>query len=360
MYHTILRKRIRDKGLLHGAMLELTYRCNLDCFFCYNDKDAPGEPLAFEDYVKLFEDLARLHVLFLTFTGGEPMAHPRFFELGQAAREHGFAVRLRTNGHALRPPVAARVKTEIDPVLIEMSLHGARAETHDRQTQTPGSFARLLDNIRGMNALGLHMNLVSTLTTWNETELDAMFALADSLGVRLRFQGPVGPRDDGDTSPMDIQPSVAGWARLREITTQRRAEQPEAAALNPGDDCTPPAAPPDAVDQYHCGAGSEEIHVDPFGNVFPCLHLRWPAGNLHQQSITEIWNHAPVFARARQLSTDTARRLAGKQPTQFGAPLFCPGLALTCDSDTPMANNAQTVQPVFFRAGTRRGSAQSG
>ena len=269
-------------------------------------------------------------------------------------------MRLRTNGHALRPPVAARVKTEIDPVLIEMSLHGARAETHDRQTRAPGSFARLLDNIRGMNALGLHMNLVSTLTAWNEAELDAMFALADSLGVRLRFQGPVGPRDNGDTAPMDIQPSAAGWARLREITTQRRAEQPEAAALNPGDDCTPPAAPPDAVDQYHCGAGSEEIHVDPFGNVFPCLHLRWQAGNLHQQSITDIWNDAPVFARARQLSTDTARRLAGKQPTQFGAPLFCPGLALTCDSDTPMANNAQTVQPVFFRAGTRRGSAQSG
>ena len=44
MYHTILRKRIRDKGLLHSAMLELTYRCNLDCFFCYNDKDATGEP----------------------------------------------------------------------------------------------------------------------------------------------------------------------------------------------------------------------------------------------------------------------------------------------------------------------------
>lgn len=85
MYHTTLRKRIREKGLLHSAMLELTYRCNLDCFFCYNDKDAPGEPLAFEDYVKLFADLARLQVLFLTFTGGEPMTHPRFLDLGEGS-----------------------------------------------------------------------------------------------------------------------------------------------------------------------------------------------------------------------------------------------------------------------------------
>ena len=174
------------------------------------------------------------------------------------------------------------------------------------------------------------MNLFSTLTAWNETELDAMFALADDLGVRLCFQGPVGPRDSGDTAPMALQPSAAGWARLREIADQRRAEQPETASPSPGDECAPPAA--DATDQYHCGAGSEEIHGDPFGNVFPCLNLRWPAGNLHQQSIA----------------------------TQFGAPLFYPGLALTCGSDAPAASGSKTVQPIFFRAGSRRALAQSG
>ncbi|MFZ1325861.1 MAG: radical SAM protein [Candidatus Contendobacter sp.] len=327
MYHTTLRKRIREKGLLHSAMLELTYRCNLDCFFCYNDKDAPGEPLAFEDYVKLFADLARLQVLFLTFTGGEPMTHPRFFDLGKAAREHGFAVRLRTNGHALRPAVAARVQAEIDPVLIEMSLHGACAATHERQTRAPGSFSRLIANIRSMKALGLHMNLVSTLTVWNETELDAMFTLADTLEVRLRFQGPVGPRDNGDLSPMRIQPSAAGWARLQELIAQRASAQSENAPSQTGEDLT--ARPTPEARPYHCGVGSEEVHIDPFGNVSPCLHLRWPIGNLREQSIAQIWQHSPVLEQARQLAAHTAQRWTGGQkPMQFGAPLFCPGVAL--------------------------------
>lgn len=158
---------------------------------------------------------------------------------------------------------------------------------------------------------------------------------------------------------MHIQPSAADWARLREIADQRRAEQPAAMTLSPRDECAPPAATLDAADRYHCGAGSEGIHVDPFGNVFPCLHLRWPAGNLHRQSIAEIWNDSPVFARARHLSVATARRWAGQQPTQFGAPLFCPGLALTCGSDAPAASSSKTVQPIFFRAGSRRASAQS-
>lgn len=117
----------------------------------------------------------------------------------------------------------------------------------------------------------------------------------------------VGPRDDGDTLPMRIQPSAAGWTRLREITTQRRAERPGAPTLNPGEDCAPPAIQSGAADQHYCGAGSEEIHVDLFGTVFPCLHLRWPAGNLHRQSIAEIWNHAPVFARASIVRRGLAR-----------------------------------------------------
>lgn len=118
-------------------------------------------------------------------------------------------------------------------MLIEMSLHGACAATHERQTRAPGSFSRLIANIRSMKALGLHMNLVSTLTVWNRTELDAMFTLADTLEVRLRFQGPVGPRDNGDLSPMRIQPSAAGWARLQELIAQRASAQSENAPSRP-------------------------------------------------------------------------------------------------------------------------------
>ena len=50
------------------------------------------------------------------------------------------------------------------------------------------------------------MNVVNTPTAWNEHEIEGMFALCDSLGVPLRFQGPVAPRDDGDTEPLAFSP----------------------------------------------------------------------------------------------------------------------------------------------------------
>lgn len=321
MYHTEIKRRIRRDGLLHGIMLELTYRCNLDCFFCYNDKKAPGVALSVAQYLRLFDELQAMQVLFMTFTGGEPLVHPDFFTLGRAARERGFAIRVKSNGHMIRGDVARRLKEEINPIQVEMSLHGASAETHERQTRVPGSFARLLDNIEVMRAMGLRPALVSTLTAWNEHEPEAMFALADRLGVRLRFQGPVGPRDDGDTEPMQIQPSAEGWRHFLSIA-ERRAE---AAKQRHG--VVAAVAASDKADEPYCGAGSEEILIDPMGNVFPCLHLRNAAGNLHDAPLQTIWQGSRVFPEARNMTEATARRIKTEGPlSTLGAPLFCPGM----------------------------------
>ena len=58
-----------------------------------------------------------------------------------------------------------------------MSLHGATAATHDRQTRVPGSFDRLLANLGELRPLGLRVKLNSTLTAWNEGEIEGMFDL---------------------------------------------------------------------------------------------------------------------------------------------------------------------------------------
>lgn len=324
MYHSVIKNHIRRDGLLHSVMLELTYRCNLDCFFCYNDKKAPGVPLSLEQYIRLFDELAAMQVLFMTFTGGEPLVHPDFFTLARAARESGFSIRVKSNGHMIRGEIARRLKQEVNPLQVEMSLHGATAETHERQTRVPGSFARLLENITLMRQLDLRPSLVSTLTAWNEQETEAMFVLADRLGVQLRFQGPVGPRDDGDTEPMQIQPSVSGWQHFIEIAGRRanaglERQGTAASAVVIGNS--------QQYDDSYCGAGSEEILVDPVGNVFPCLHLRHAAGNLHDASLQTIWRTSRVFHEARELTEATMLRMKSEGPlSTLGSPLFCPGM----------------------------------
>jgi MoaA/NifB/PqqE/SkfB family radical SAM enzyme len=307
--------RTWDENRLFSVLIELTYRCNLDCFFCYNDLGLRGKPLTFEQYDTLLQDLASMDVLNVALSGGEPLAHPDFFRIGTRAKELGFVVRVKSNGHALRGDLARRLRDEVDPFVIEVSLHGATAVTHDRQTRVPGSFVRLIENLHEMNELGLRVKINSTLTVWNEGETAEMYALAESLGLPLRFDLQVSPRDDGDRTPLNVAPTDEGIRALMRVEDELRAKLPEMPE--------PVAGPSSAPSAKHCGAGSAAIAVDPFGNVYPCVQWRRAVGNLHERSIPDIWSDS--FGGIRT-EAEEAKRVVSAHPR--GQLLnFCPGLA---------------------------------
>jgi MoaA/NifB/PqqE/SkfB family radical SAM enzyme len=305
------------RNLLFSVLIELTYRCNLDCFFCYNDLAAAGTPLTRDDYFRLFAELRELEVMNLTLSGGEPLAHPDFLALGARARELGFVVRVKSNGHALRGELARRLRDEV-------SLHGARAATHDRQTRVAGSFERLVANLGELRALGCRVKLNSTLTAWNEGEIEAMFALADTLGLPLQVDPDVTPRDDGDREPLQVAASREGVLRLFRLQFARgraAAGASEVQISRGGDDGTVPTP----VDK-HCGAGSAGLAIDPYGNVYPCVQWRRPVGNLHRQGLREIWQGSAGLAEVRDLTVRVKEGLEAQGPGNHLLN-FCPGSA---------------------------------
>ena len=321
---------------LFTVLLELTYRCNLDCYFCYNDLTLRGTPLSFDDYRTLIDDLAEIGVLNLILSGGEPLAHPDFFKIGAYARERGFLVRVKSNGHALRGALARKLIEEVDPFLIEISLHGSSADTHDQQTRVDGSFDRLISNLEELAGLGLRVKLNSTLTRWNEDEIEEMFAIADRFGFPLQVDPEVTPKDDGDRSPLDITASAEGIATLFRLQKTRRDEH--LAKLEQEPDTTQPAAisigrqdsdlmkaPSRAK---HCGAGSSSLAIDPFGNVYPCVQWRRPVGNLHEMRVGDLWHGSPELDEVRGLTVE-AKELIDQQGEAGSRMAFCPGSAQT-------------------------------
>ena len=328
----IVRKTWRENHLF-SALVELTYRCNWDCYFCYNDLGLRGRALSREQYFELFADLKELGTLNLILSGGEPLAHPDFFELGARATELDFVVRVKSNGHALRGAVARRLKEEVDPYILEVSLHGARAETHDRQTRVPGSFDRLIGNIGELLDLGVRVQINSTLTAWNEDEIEDMMALTEGLGAPLRIDPEVTPRDDGDTGPLSIRPSREAVLRLFRLQHQARRKaleggdlqaEPALSVSKEGD--AVPAAATGGGPEKHCGAGSSTIAVDPYGTVYPCVQWRRAVGNLHERSIREIWADSGDLAAIRDenVAVHSMIRSLGPEGQLMG---FCPGSA---------------------------------
>ncbi|MCP4895659.1 MAG: radical SAM protein [bacterium] len=312
----------REKNTLFSVLIELTYHCNLDCFFCYNDTNLRGKPLQLEQYFGLLTDLSEMQVMHLILTGGEPLAHPHVLEIGEKARQLGFAIRIKTNGHALHGALLDQVTKRIDPLCIEVSLHGASAATHDRQTRVAGSFERLVANLKSLAAQGVKTKINATLTAWNEHQIDSMFALADSFSIPIQFDFEVTPRDDGDTQPQEIRASQSGIEQLLRRQRQRAARNAaEPPVMREGDQASDGPSL-----TRHCGAGCSTVAIDPFGAVYPCVQWRRPIGNLHEQSIEEIWHRSANLETIRSINSQVRGKM-GQLGDNARLTAFCPGLA---------------------------------
>ena len=77
------------------------------------------------------------------------------------------------------------------------------------------------------------------------------------------------------------------------------------------------------TEKASCGVGVDGVDIDPYGNVLACLHLQETAGNLHQNSIKDIWANSPLFTKARNRAVSAAKDFGEIPVQQFGAPLYC-------------------------------------
>jgi len=306
-------RECREEDRLLSLLVELGYACPLRCVFCYNDRSLRGDPLRFEEYATLLDDAAAMGVLFVTFSGGEPTVHPEFLRLGVLARELGFVVRVKTAASHLGAAAVRRIREVVDPFVVEVSLHGATAATHERQTRVPGSFDGLLSAVRAFLGLGQRLELRAVLTRWNEHELEAMFELADRLGVPLRVDPDVTSRDDGDRSPLALAPSAGAVRRLLRIGAERAGRE---GRPGPDEVCGT------AVGRRYCGAGTSTVTIDPYGNVLPCVQWRRPVGNVHDARLAEIWKRSPALAVVRRQNEAVGEAVAsGRLPA---GPSYCP------------------------------------
>jgi MoaA/NifB/PqqE/SkfB family radical SAM enzyme len=226
--------------------------------------------------------------------------------------------------------LARRLKLEVDPFVTEVSLHGACAATHDRQTRVEGSFSQLMHNIQEMLQIGMRVQLNVPLTRWNEAEVEALCVLADRLGLLLQIDPDITPIDTGDAAPLSIAPTETGLRRLHEVGQARLAASSiEKRTTGTGElenRGVQKKGCPESTTK-HCGAGSTGLAVDPYGNVYPCVQWRIRLGSFHDQSVKDIWQNSEKLRRVRALNEKVGE--ARKSAKADAGLAFCPGIAQT-------------------------------
>lgn len=104
-----------------SAFMYLTYACNLQCSHCYMYKATNHEkPLSFDEYKKLFADLAMQGIKSVTFSGGEPLLNPLFRNLVLLAKDNHFNVTILSNGTKWDDDLISFASKFIDEVQISV------------------------------------------------------------------------------------------------------------------------------------------------------------------------------------------------------------------------------------------------
>ena len=293
-----------------SASLELTYRCNWRCVFCYNPRHHDLRGLKAARWLGVLDELRALGTLYVALTGGEPLTHPEFLTIARGVRERALALRILTNGALVTESLAAEIAT-LRPMAVELSLHGARALTHDRATATPGSFDSMLRGLDRLLSQGVAVVLKTPLTRLNEDEMDGVRRIADERGVPLRLDPVLTPRDDGDPGPLAYRASPAAVDAMFRALGEH-GQIPHDERVKGG---------------TNCGLGRTTLAIDPEGNVFPCLQWRRaPLGNVREASLVTIWTES-----AERVAAAAMARAANDRMVEAGGALaafpFCPALA---------------------------------
>jgi MoaA/NifB/PqqE/SkfB family radical SAM enzyme len=322
-----------------SASLELTYRCNWRCVFCYNPRHNDLRGLSTERWLAVFDELRELGTLYVALTGGEPLTHPDFLRLARGVRERALALRVLTNGALVTEALAAEIAALL-PMAVELSMHGACASTHDRATATPGSFDAMLRGLDRLLRERVSVVLKAPLTSLNEDEMPEMQRIAAGRGVPLRLDPVLTPRDDGDLGPLAYRASPAAIDRMF-LALGAQGQIPLEDRVAGG---------------VNCGLGRTTLAIDPEGNVFPCLQWRRaPLGNVRDHSLVGIWRESEERVAAAATARAANERMRGAGPTLAAFP-FCPALALQRTGD-PLQPDATHVEQAEAAARARLATA---
>jgi radical SAM protein with 4Fe4S-binding SPASM domain len=282
-----------------AGSLELTLDCNLWCRHCYiRYPGATENEMGTEEVKAILDKLADKGVLFLLLTGGEIFARPDFREIYLYARRKGFLLTLFSNATLVDEDLAAFLAAH-PPRRIEITIYGHTEETYERITGIEGSYRRFRRGVELLLARGLNVFLKMMVMRSNQHEFESVRHWAEvELGRPFRFDSIINPRLDGHRGVLRERLPPADVVRLEASGggSREEFERLRALAANPRPDGR----------LFRCGAGIRTFHIDPRGQMHPCMMWRSTPYDALRRPLDGGWQEHVTDLRAARRPEDSS------------------------------------------------------
>jgi radical SAM protein with 4Fe4S-binding SPASM domain len=262
----------------------------------------------------VLDEITEAGCLYLLITGGEPLLRKDFAKIYTHAKENGLLVTVFTNGTMISENILD-LFGDLPPKTVEITLYGASEATYKNVSRIAGSFQRCMNGIQGLLDRNIPLKLKTVLMTHNRHEFQDIKRIAEDFGVDFRFDADIFPTFDGDISPIELRVSPEEAVEIemadakRVVEWQNYYQKYRETTKN------------DTL--YQCGAGLTSFHIDPFGNLQPCLMTLGYKYDLNTGSFLDGWDNTTPLIRNRKANNGNAcmtcesRTLCGFCPAYF-------------------------------------------
>ncbi|MGD9974085.1 MAG: thio(seleno)oxazole modification radical SAM maturase SbtM [Desulfatirhabdiaceae bacterium] len=266
----------------------ITQACDLHCRHCYDRSDRSA--LSLHAALKILDDLDRFcrkkHVKGqISFTGGNPLLHPDFFDIYRAASNLGFSLAILGNP-APRKQIEALIAIQ-PPDFFQVSLEGL--PEYNDFIRGNGHFNRVMDFLDLLRDLDVYSMVMLTLTRDNHQQVIP-------LGERLRGRADVfyfnRLAQVGEGASLEL-PGKQDYISFLENYLNASKENPVLGlkdnlinvllhhkGMEPFGGCT----------GFGCGAAFNFLSVLSDGDVHACRKFPSPIGSLLTQNLEEIYD----------------------------------------------------------------------
>jgi radical SAM protein with 4Fe4S-binding SPASM domain len=327
IFSAYTHEKIRSIGRPSVCQFELTFKCSLNCSYCcvagYNKPENIKKELDTARVLKALDALHALGILWLCFTGGDPLERADFREIYSYAKGKGFLITLFTTGYSMTRSIADFLARN-PPFVIEITINSVDQETYEKISRVKGSYKRSMQGFELIREKQLPLKVKTMGLRQNYHTLAATKRFFEKRGIRFRFDPVIFARLDGDTAPCNSRLTPEEIADICGLFGRKSS------AIGSPDTCDGKSdtiiASSNLLFQCALGRGTS-VNLDPSGRMFICNCIRKPSVSFLASSPNNIrqalFKVFPGIARA-EFATASQCRDCDVRNMCF----WCPGKAL--------------------------------
>jgi radical SAM protein with 4Fe4S-binding SPASM domain len=274
------------EGKLLTAEMEFSLRCNFRCPYCYNHQGNPDldNELTTDEIRDVILQVKGMGAKKIILLGGEPMAYPHVMNMVKFIREEGLGLDIFTNGYEITEEVAKTFYGLGINVVLKMNTFNENVQ--DMLAGKKGATKIIWEAFHNLKNAGYpserpFLAISSIICRQNIDEIVTMWRWLREGGIVPYFEmiTPQGNATDNEWLNVDTHKIQKVFHEIAEIDRKNYGNIWEAQPPLIGDKCL--------RHQFSCLITSK-------GEVFPCVGVPIPVGNIRKQKLETILKESEV------------------------------------------------------------------